>query len=260
VRSIRDVGLKKAVVVTSVNLQETGKYELVCGEGRLLAYKKLGHTDIRAEIWSCDRNKALLCSLVENIVREPPAIMVFAREVKRMHDGGMSLAEIGTIVGKSEAYLRDFIRLVEQGEERLIIGVERGSFPIHFAVQVARSDRASIQHLLMDAFDSGLVNTANLHIVRKILDARFDLGKETSKTSGTPSHSAGDYSIKQLRSDIVKITKDKEDFVREAGLKESRVTSLLMGLHTLWKNRTFVTLVQVSELDKWPELDGTYNA
>ena len=62
---------------------------------------------------------------------------------------------------KTEHYIRDYIRLVEQGEERLIQGVDQGVFPIKFAVHVAMSESSQIQNVLMDAFDEGIVTTNN---------------------------------------------------------------------------------------------------
>ena len=159
VRSIDQVGLRKPVVVNAKRHKRTGHYELICGEGRYLAYKRLGKDKIPAEVISCDRKTALLYSLVENIARVPPGTMWFAREVKRMHDAGWKLEDICRVVGKCESYVRDSLRLAEQGEERLIRGVEQGLFPMTFALLVARSDSSNIQNVLMDAFDSGMVNS-----------------------------------------------------------------------------------------------------
>jgi ParB family chromosome partitioning protein len=87
----------------------------------------------------------------------PPGTMWFACEVKRLHDSGLTLMQISNITGKCETYIRDYIRLVEQGEERLIKGVEDGIFPISFAKHVAKSNSANIQNVLMDAYDKGIV-------------------------------------------------------------------------------------------------------
>ena len=50
VRSIEAVGLLKPVVLNERHLQETGKYQLVCGEGRLIAHQRLEEREIAAEI------------------------------------------------------------------------------------------------------------------------------------------------------------------------------------------------------------------
>jgi ParB family chromosome partitioning protein len=67
VRSIADVGLLKPIVVNERTVQGKPSYELVCGEGRFLAYRKLGRTEIPAEVLRCDRKTALLYSLTASI-------------------------------------------------------------------------------------------------------------------------------------------------------------------------------------------------
>ena len=138
VESIDHVGLMKPIRVNDKFLERTGVYELVCGEGRLLAHQRLGRATVMAEVVTCTRKEAYLQSLIENIARTKPGSMEFARELKRLHDEGWDYAQIARVACKSEDYIRDYIRLVEQGEERLIQGVEQGVFPISFAMQVAR--------------------------------------------------------------------------------------------------------------------------
>ena len=261
IRSIRDVGLLRPIVVNERYFEKSGYYELVCGEGRYLAYKELGNTEIPAEVISCSRKDAYLCSLVENIARVPPGTMWFAREVKRMRDSGMSIAQICTITGKGENYIRDYIRLAEQGEDRLIKGVENGIFPISFAKQVAYSDDSSIQDVLMDAFDNGIINSCNFPTVKKLINnrARGD-NRRQRRGSGPAIPHSNDYSVHQLKRDILKITKEKEAFVNETEFKENRLLALLEGLKSIWKDEQVVDLIKTENIGSLPELKGTYNA
>ncbi|MBK9121299.1 MAG: ParB N-terminal domain-containing protein [Phycisphaerales bacterium] len=79
VRSINDVGLYKPILVNSRNLGTTGLYDLICGEGRLLAHIELGRTHIAADVWDIDERQAHLMTLGENIARTPPQTIEFAR-------------------------------------------------------------------------------------------------------------------------------------------------------------------------------------
>ena len=257
-RSIKEVGLRKPVVVNGRHFRRTNHYELVCGEGRFLAYKQLGRTEIPAEVVSCDRKTALLYSLVENIARVPPRTMWFAREVKRMHDEGWNLPEISKVVGRCETYVNDYIRLAEQGEERLIRGVERGLFPMTFALLVARSDNATIQHVLMDAFDKGIVTSGSLPTVRRIIEARVRNRKARDRERQPAGNYQGMYSVKQLKSDIARITKEKEAFVHEVSVKENRLIRLLQDLNALRQNDAFLAVLQTEQLEGMPQLKGTY--
>jgi len=255
VRSIDAVGLLKPIVVNGRNFDKTGTYELVCGEGRLLAHKNLEKPEIPAEVIDCDRTTALLYSLVENIARVPPGTMSFAREMKRMHDAGFTFAKIASIVGKNHGYVADYINLVAQGEDRLVEGVEQGLFSISFAVQVAQSDDSTIQNVLMDAFDDGLVNCNTVIRVRKLLELRLNRGKSPQKK---PRPDTDAYNLKDLAKEISKATKDKEDFVRETTRKENRLLTLLMGTSVLIADAQFVALLKTVELSTPPQLTGEY--
>lgn len=260
IRSIRDVGLLRPIVVNERYYEKSGYYELVCGEGRYLAYKELSKTEIPAEVIDCSRKDAYLCSLVENIARVPPGTMWFAREVKRMHDSGVSYAQIGNITGKSEWYIREYVRLVEKGEERLIKGVEDGIFPITFAQRVATSDDSSIQDILMDAFDNGIVNSQNFPTVKKLIDNRDKNNKAPQKgVGGNQIPHTQNYTVQQLKRDIVKITKEKEAFVNETEVKENRLLTLLDGLRTIWQDEQAVDLIQSENIGQLPNLKGSYN-
>lgn len=259
IRSIKDVGLRRPIQVNERYYNKTGYYDLICGQGRYLAYKALKYTAIPAEVLNCSKKQAYLFSLVENIARVPPGTMWFACEVKRMHDSGFTLMQISSITGKSETYIRDYIRLVEQGEERLIKGVEDGVFPISFAKHVAKSDSSNIQNVLMDAYDKGIVNSTNFPTVKRIIDLRLRRGKEPEKKVCSVRSSSSDYTVKQLKTDITKLTKEKEAFVNESSIKENRLLSLLDGLNTLWRDKTTAELMTSEEIGPVPELKGTYN-
>ena len=88
VESIDQVGLLKPIRVNDKFVERTGIYELICGEGRLLAHRKLGRTKVLAEVVTCTRKEGYLQSLIENIARKKPGSMDFARELKRLHDEG----------------------------------------------------------------------------------------------------------------------------------------------------------------------------
>jgi ParB family chromosome partitioning protein len=178
--------------------------------------------------------------------------MYFARELKALHDEGWDYDKIAKIACRSVEYIRQYIRLVENGEDRLIQGVEQDVFPISFAVLVAQADDSTLQNVLMDAFDQGIVNSNNFARARGIINARL----EGRKRKGT---GPDDYTVAALTQDIATATEAKDSFAREAQGKESRLYLLLDGLGALWHDQTFLELLLVEKLDKWPELTGKYN-
>ncbi len=251
VTSISELGLMKPIRVNDKFIEKTGFYELICGEGRLLAHKELGKSRVFAEVVTCSRKEAYLQSLVENIARTKPGTMDFAREIKRLRDEGWEYTKIAKIACKSVEYTRQYIRLIEQGEERLIHGVEQGVFPITFALQVSTTENSQLQHLLMDAFDQGIVTTANFAQARKLITQQANSGKKRATSNK-------DYTVDQLKQDIAEATKQKTNYVKQAEHKENRFLTLLSGINALWRDDDIRSLLTEEGLDKRPELMGDF--
>lgn len=57
VESIDAIGQIKDIRVNDKFLAKDGFYELICGEGRLIAHQRLGRTHIRAEVVTCSRKQ-----------------------------------------------------------------------------------------------------------------------------------------------------------------------------------------------------------
>lgn len=253
VRSINDVGLYKPILVNKRNLAATGFYDLICGQGRLMAHKQLGKTHIQADVLDIDERQAQVMTLGENIARTPPQTIEYARALKDMRDHGMGVKEIAFITGKAQDYIYRYIQLVDQGEERLIKGVEDGVFSLNFAMAVAQSEDRSIQHLLMDAFDNGLVTVNSLPRVRKVIEDRLARGKALNS-----SKPAAPYTVEALKRDIGKITREKESFVREVGIRENRLTRILVTLQQLRSDEVLSKRLLAAGLAERPQLKGDY--
>lgn len=71
VESIGKLGLKKPITVTPGEPSPDGRetFDLVCGQGRLEAFQRLGQTEIPALVRGLSKPEALLASLIENIAR-----------------------------------------------------------------------------------------------------------------------------------------------------------------------------------------------
>jgi len=218
-----------------------------------MAHQQLGKTHIQADVLDVDERMAHVMTLGENIARTPPQTIEYARALKDMRDHGMSIKEIASITGKSHEYVTNYVRLIDQGEERLIKGVEDGIFALNFAMAVAQSEDRSIQHLLMDAFDNGLVTVTSLPRVRKIIEDRLAKGKALNSTKP-----AAPYTVEALKRDIGRITREKESFVREVGIRENRLTRILVTLQQLRSDEAFVKRLHAAGLAERPQLKGDY--
>jgi len=139
---------------------------------------------------------------------------------------------------------------VDRGEERLIHGVEQGIFPMKFAMRVAATDDTGIQGILMDAFDEGLVTTANFSQARRLIAARARGLKR--------SNNQQQYTVQQLQQDIADATKAKTSYVREAQVKENRFLTLLGGINVLWKDPQLMAILSDQGLMNRPALAGDF--
>ncbi len=73
VANIKTLGLKKPVTVTPRTDANGPYFLLICGEGRLKAFRSLGQTEIPAMVVHVGDEDAFIMSLAENIARRSPA-------------------------------------------------------------------------------------------------------------------------------------------------------------------------------------------
>lgn len=69
VESIAKVGLKRPITVARRPTPDGDRYDLVCGQGRLEAFRALGQAGIPAVIVDADGEDCLVMGLVENVAR-----------------------------------------------------------------------------------------------------------------------------------------------------------------------------------------------
>src|SRR4051794_8633516 len=83
--NIARVGLKRPVTVARAEPKDgEPRYNLVCGQGRLEAYRALGQEEIHAIIVEGSREELLLMSLAENLARRRHSTVELVREIRRM--------------------------------------------------------------------------------------------------------------------------------------------------------------------------------
>ena len=89
VGNIKSLGLKKPVTVTPRDDLEDGKrYLLICGEGRLKAFKSLGEKEIPALVVTVNDEDAFIMSLTENIARRQCRPLEILAGIKQLRDKG----------------------------------------------------------------------------------------------------------------------------------------------------------------------------
>lgn len=92
VESIATVGLKRPITATEARRDDGGTgYDLICGQGRLEAFKALGETHIPALVVRASETELYLMSLVENLARRKHSNRDLLTAVRVLEDRGYGL-------------------------------------------------------------------------------------------------------------------------------------------------------------------------
>ena len=126
VDNIRAIGLKKPITVAERPGDDGDpRYVLVCGEGRLNAFRILGETHIPALVVDVSDEDAFIMSLAENIARRGYRPLEILADIEVLRKPGCSAEIIIQKTGLSLKYVKDIVFLLDQGEERLIVAAAR---------------------------------------------------------------------------------------------------------------------------------------
>ncbi len=140
VESIARLGLKKPITVARRESRNGDpKYDLVCGQGRLEAYKALGQAKVHACVIEASKEELLLMSLTENLARRVRSSAELMKGITALKDAGYSYSAIAKKTDLRVTYVKGVLRLLSKGEERLLRAVEKDDIPISIAVTIASS-------------------------------------------------------------------------------------------------------------------------
>lgn len=252
VNNISALGLKKPITLRK---RESGngkkQYDLICGQGRLEAYIALGQKEIPAVIVQATEEECFLMSLVENLARRNQTSLELVHEIGALEERGYSPAEIAGKTDLNPEYVKGIVRLLRQGEERLVEAVERGKVPISVAVKIALSDDIEIQNSLREAYED--------HSLRgkALLDARWVI--EQRKIKGKFLHSDNKREAKGKRSSDVLLKEYKKEaerqavMLKKARISEERLLFIAATLKQLFQDENFTTLLRAEALDTMPK-------
>lgn len=182
--NIRTLGLKRPITVTPQTETKNGKkYNLVCGQGRLDAFIEAGEKEIPALVIDVSSEDAHIMSLIENIARRNNSSLELLQSIKFLKNQGYNESEIAAKTTLGREYIHGIIKLLEEGEERLVNALEKGRIPLYIALKIATEDDAAVQRALAEAHETGQLGGGKLIAVQKLLDRRKLYGKSLSGPS-----------------------------------------------------------------------------
>lgn len=253
VDNIESVGLKKPVTVTPRPGKDGAeRYLLVCGEGRLKAFKRLGEDRIPALVVDVSDEDAFIMGLAENIARRRHKPLELLRGVTLLREKGCSVKEIGQKTGLHDTYIRHLLELIAKGEERLLVAVERGQIPITTAALIveAGEDDKAIQLAMQDAYEAGELRGAQLIHAKKLVERRQYLGR--SITQAPPRKMA-----KMTTSSLVRAYKKEVErqrvMVRKSTLVQQRLFFVFGALRKMFADENLVNVLRIEGLDTLPK-------
>jgi ParB family chromosome partitioning protein len=139
VDNIAKVGLKRPITVTIGKAGEKGEemFDLVCGQGRLEAFIALGQSEIPSLVRGLSKTDSLLASLVENIARRRIRTLDQIKMIQWMKEQGNDYADMARKTGVTEGYIRGVLRMLKNGEERLLEAVLHEKIPLVVAIRIS---------------------------------------------------------------------------------------------------------------------------
>lgn len=252
VANIAELGLKRPITVAARNDETSGDlaYELVCGQGRLEAFKALKQEKIPAIVINASSEDCLVMSLVENLARRQHHSLDLLRDIKRLKDSGYTEPEIANKTQLSIKYVHGVIRLLESHEHRLLRAVESGKIPVSVAVDIADAEDVNVQTVLRKAYESKLLRGGRLLTAKRLIEARLKHGKGQATSNGS---SRKNLSIQALMKTYQDEVERKKILLRKAGATRSEMLFLTQSLKTLLSDENFVTLLRAEGLTNIPK-------
>lgn len=138
-KSIKEQGVLVPIILRSVQ-NKPYLYEIVAGERRFRAAKQAGLSEIPALVKTLSDNNAMEIALIENVQRENlnPIEEALAYQ-NLMEKCGYELEDISKLIGKSESYIRNLMRINSLPESVKEL-IKQGQISASHARTIAVSD------------------------------------------------------------------------------------------------------------------------
>jgi len=252
VENISRLGLKKPIKVAIRNQSDDEEplYDLACGQGRLEAYIALGEKEIPAIVErEMSREDLYLTSLAENFARHMPTKFEHIQAIAALRERGYSDKDIAGKIDLSRSYIQGILTLWEKGEELLLQAVEKGRIPVNIAVQIARSDGAHAQKILVDIYEKKQVQGKRFLSMKRLLDQRMAHGKKgaVGKKSKKKPNSA-----QELMRQYKQESRKQKLFVKKAKLSEARLEFIVSALKRMFNDENFCNVLRAEKLETLP--------
>ncbi len=179
--SIREIGIIQPI---TVRVLENGKYQLITGERRFRASKKIGLRKIPAYVRVANDQNMLEMALVENIQREDLNSIEVAISYQRLiEECSLTQENLSERVGKKRSTISNYLRLLKLPAE-IQIGLRNAKISMgHARALVNLEDAEDQQYVYEETVKSDLSVRKVEELVRKLQEG----SKEEKNSSGKGS-------------------------------------------------------------------------
>ena len=253
VDNIKNLGLKKPVTVTPrPGPGGAVRYLLICGEGRLKAFKALGETAIPALVVNVSDEDAFIMSLAENITRRQCKPLELLSGIQALREKGYDKKDIAAKTGLSVDYVGGILTLFKAGEERLLIAVERGHIPLNAALTIlgAGNEDKAVKEALQGAYEAGNLRGRQLLYARRLIEHRRTLGLTLEHRA---PRKCSDVSTSSLVRTYQREVERQRLIIRKAEFAQQRLMFFVGALRQLLEDENFTTLLRAEGLDSLPK-------
>ncbi len=253
VGNIKAIGLKKPITVTPrAGPDGSERYLLICGEGRMKAFRSLGEQSIPALVVTVSDENAYIMSLAENIARRQYRPLELLAGIEQLRDQGYDKKTIAQKTGLTVEYVQGILILLKNGEERLLVAVEKGRIPLNAALTIvgAGDDDKAIQAALQSAYESGNLRGNRLIQARRVIERRQTLGRSVAR--GTP-RKLQDVTTSSLVRTYQKEVERQKQMVKKAEIAQQRLLFVVGAMRELLADENFTTLLRAEGLDTLPK-------
>jgi ParB family chromosome partitioning protein len=253
VGNIKNIGLKKPITVTPrKDAAGKNRYLLICGEGRLKAYKALAEKTIPAMVVQVSDEDALIMSLAENIARRQARTLELLAGIEQLQEQGYDKKTIAKKTGLSPDYVHGILQLLKNGEERLLIAVESGRIPLNAALHIAGAGNADkdVQAALQEAYENGQLRGNHLLNARKVIEKRRTLGRSIAR--GAPRKVTEVTSSSLIRTYQNEVGRQKI-MIKKAEFVQQRLFFVVEAMRQLLADENFTNLLRAEGLESLPK-------
>lgn len=252
IENIRLVGLKRPIsVARKAKPDGVYRYDLICGQGRMEAFRALNQAEIPAFVLDVSQEDCLVMSLVENIARRNHTPLELMREIARLREHGYSDADIANRIGVVPSWISTVGGLLASGEERLVAAVESGVLPLSMAAIIARSDEAGVRQVLTEAYENGF-RGRRLTALRRLIEAREKPHRAHSGPAGRNATKKKPLTLVQARRLFAQEAEKHRIVIQRAEFANERVVFLVQAFKQLVKDSDFIGLLKRQGIESMP--------